>query len=342
MMSIEAAGHAGRVGAADAGCARRSLAAGVIAALSLTAAPALLAQSFPAKPIRFVVGFPAGGGADLAGRTVAQKLAESLGQNVLVDNRPGASGNIAAEVVAKSPPDGHTLFVATITLSTNASLYSKLPFDAQRDFAPISLLTTVPIVIVVHPSLPARSPRELTAIARARPGELAFASAGNGTAGHLSGEMFKQMAQVALTHVPYKGSPPALTDLLGGQVPVMFDGLNTSFPHIRSGRARAIAVTTAKRAPVLPETPTLAESGLAGFDSATWTGLLAPAATPASVLDRLNGEVVKALNAPDARERLVGLGSEVAPMTRAEFAAYLRAEIAKWARVVKAAGIRID
>jgi tripartite-type tricarboxylate transporter receptor subunit TctC len=310
--------------------------------LAYAACGTATAQTYPQKPIRFVVGFPAGGGADLAGRSVAQKLAEQFGQNVLVDNRPGASGNIAAELVAKSAPDGHTLFVSTITLSTNASIYAKLPFDAQRDFAPISLLTTVPIVIVVHPSLPARTARDLIGIAKARPGELAFASAGNGTAGHLSGEMFKQMAAVALTHVPYKGSPPALTDLLGGQVPIMFDGLNTSYPHVRAGKVRALAVTTKKRAAVVPDVPTLDETGLAGFDAATWTGLLAPAATPAPVLDRLNSEVVRALNAPDVKERLVGLGSEIAPMTRDQFAAYLRDEIAKWARVVKAAGIRAD
>jgi len=313
-----------------------------MAALALAVAAPAGAQGYPSKPLRLVVGFPAGGGADLAGRSVGQKLAEQLGQNVLVDNRPGASGNIAAEVVARSAPDGHTLFVSTITLSTNASLYSRLPFDAQRDFAPISLLTTVPIVIVVHPSLPARSARDLVGLARARPGELVFASAGNGTAGHLSGEMFKQMAGVALTHVPYKGSPPALTDLLGGQVPIMFDGLNTSYPHVRAGKVRALAVTTKKRAGVVPDVPTLDETGLAGFDAATWTGLLAPAATPAAVLDRLNAEVQKALNAPDVRERLVGLGSEVAPMSRADFATYLRNEIAKWAQVVKAAGIRAD
>jgi tripartite-type tricarboxylate transporter receptor subunit TctC len=312
------------------------------ALLAVATCASASAQTYPQKPIRFVVGFPAGGGADLAGRSVAQKLADSLGVNVLVDNRPGASGNIAAELVAKAAPDGYTLFVSTITLSTNASIYAKLPFDAQRDFAPISLLTTVPIVIVVHPSLPARTARDLIGLARARPGDLAFASAGNGTAGHLSGEMFKQMAAVALTHVPYKGSPPALVDLLGGQVPIMFDGLNTSYPHARAGKMRALAVTTRKRAAVLPDVPTLDETGLAGFDAATWTGLLAPAATPAPVLDRLNAEVVRALNAPDVRERLVGLGSEVAPMSREQFAAYLRDEIAKWARVVKAAGLRAD
>ena len=301
------------------------------------------AQSWPAKPIRFIVSFPPGGSADIIARALAQKLSEpgSLGQQVLVDNRAGAGGNIGVDLAAKSAPDGYTIVLgAAGAIVINQSLMGGLPYDPQKDLAPISLLATIPIVLAVHPSTPANSVRELIALARSKP--LAFASAGNGTAMHLSGELFKLKAGLDLQHVPYKGSGPAVTDLMGGQVPVAFVDLSSALPHIRSGRVRALAVAGGKRTITAPEIPTIAESGVPGYDAVGWFGLFAPAGTPRDIINRLNAEVRRIMQLPDVRERALSSGAEPAADTPEEFAAYIRTEIPKWAEVVKVSGAKAN
>ncbi|MGZ5089945.1 MAG: Bug family tripartite tricarboxylate transporter substrate binding protein [Burkholderiales bacterium] len=311
--------------------------------ISLLIPAVALSQAYPAKTIRLVVGVPAGGTNDVVARLVGQKLGAQLGQQIIVDNRAGANGNIGAELVAKSPPDGYTLFLASIgTNSINPSLYPKMPFDTLRDFAPISQLTSIPQVIVVHPSVPARDVKQLIAYARSKPGLLSFASGGTGSAGHLAGELFKSRASVDMLHVPYKGSAPALTDLLGGQVALMFDQIVTSLPHVRSGKLRALAVTTAMRSSVAPDIPTVSESGLPGYSITTWHGLLAPAATPGNIISRLSGETAKALESPDVREKFLVQGAEPTPSTPEQFGAFIKAEIEKWANVVKISGAKLD
>src|SRR5512144_2335881 len=271
------------------------------------------AQDYPTKPIRIVVPFPPGGATDLLARAVAQRLTEKWGQAVLVDNRPGAGGNIGSELVAKSAPDGYTLEMGTVgTHSINASLYAKMPYDHVKDFVPIILVAGVPNVLVVNPALPVNSVQELVAYAKANPGKLNFASSGNGTSIHLSGELFKVMAGVQMTHVPYKGSAPALQDLIGGQVQLMFDNLPPSLPQIKAGKLRALAVTTATRSPALPDLPTIAESGLPGFEASSWFGIVAPAGTPPAIVAKLNAEVAKWLASPEAQEKLLALGANPA------------------------------
>jgi tripartite-type tricarboxylate transporter receptor subunit TctC len=314
----------------------------VVALLAVAVAAPLAAQPFPSRPIRIVVGFPAGGGADLAARAVGQRVAEKVGQPVVVENRPGASSNIAAELVARSSPDGYTLFAATINVATSPALFPKLAWDPLKDFAPISLISKVPIVLVVNPAVPARTVKEYVALAKRQAGATNFASSGSGSAGHLSGELFRETAGVNMVHVPYKGSPPALADVIGGHVDAMFDGLLTALPQIRAGKVRALAVSTAERAAALPEVPTMAESGLRGFDTATWTGLLAPRLTPVEVLNRLNAEVVKALGVAEVRDRLVAQGANVVPTTREAFDRFLRAEIERWRKVIEASGAKAD
>src|SRR4029453_1006317 len=258
----------------------------------------------PPKPVRVVVPFPAGGTTDILARAAAQKLSETWGQQAIVDNRPGAGGNIGAELVAKSAPDGYTLLMGTVgTHAINASLYPKMPYDHVKDFAPVILVAGVPNVLVVHPSLPVNSVQELIAYAKANPGKLNFASSGNGTSIHLSGELFKVMTGVQMTHVPYKGSAPALQDLIGGQVQLMFDNLPPSPPQIKAGKLRALGVTSAARAPALPDLPTIAESGLPGFEASSWFGVLVPAGTPPSIVTKLNAEIAKWLPAPHAGEK---------------------------------------
>jgi len=304
---------------------------------------AVLAQAWPAKPIRFIVSFPPGGSADIIARALAQKLSEpgSLGQQVLVDNRAGAGGNIGVDLAAKSAPDGYTIVLgAAGAIVINQSLMGGLPYDPQKDLAPISLLATIPIVLAVHPSTPANSVRELIALARSKP--LAFASAGNGTAMHLSGELFKLKAGLDLQHVPYKGSGPAVADLMGGQVPVAFVDLSSALPHIRSGRVRALAVAGGKRTITAPEIPTIAESGVPGYDAVGWFGLFAPAGTPRDIINRLNAEVRRIMQLPDVRERALASGAEPAADTPEEFAAYIRTEIPKWAEVVKVSGAKAN
>jgi tripartite-type tricarboxylate transporter receptor subunit TctC len=301
------------------------------------------AQGYPNRTIRLVVPFPAGGTTDILAREVAQKLTEVLGQAVVVDNRPGAAGNIGSDLVAKSAPDGYTLLMGTVgTHAINPSLYSKMPYDHVKDFAPVVLVAGVPNVLVVNPALPVNSVSDLIKLAKDKPGQINFASSGSGTSIHLSGELFKTMAGIDMTHVPYKGSSPALTDLIGGQVQIMFDNLPSALPQIKGGRLRAIAVTSLKRAPVLPDIPTINESGLPGFEASSWFGVLAPAGTPAAIVARINTEVNKWLQSADAREKLLGQGAEAAGGSPEGFATHIRAESEKWAKVVKASGAKVD
>ena len=300
------------------------------------------AQAYPAKSVRVIAGFPPASGADITARVIGAKLYDVLGQQFLVDNRPGAGSNIAAEIAAKSPPDGYTLFIGTVANAINATLYSKLPFDFARDFAPVALTTAAPNVLVVHPSVPARSVRELVALARSRPGQLNFASAGTGTAPHLSGELFKAMAGVSLVHIPYKGSPPAVTDLLAGEVALMFAPASSVLPQVQAGRLRALAVTTSSRLPSLPDLPTVAESGLKGYETLTWFGFVAPAKTPPAIVTRLNTEIVKVLALPDVRNQFAIQGIETFGGTPERFAEYIRDEIAKWAKAIKLSGAKAE
>jgi len=310
------------------------------------AAPLTFAQgaaNYPAKPVRLVVPFPAGGTTDILARAVAQRLSEAWGQQVIVDNRPGAGGNIGSDLVAKAKPDGYTLLMGTVgTHAINPSLYRNMPYDHVKDFAPVILVAGVPNVLVVNPSLPVHSVPELIAYAKANPGKLNFASSGNGTSIHLSGELFKAMTGVEMTHVPYKGSAPALTDLIGGQVQLMFDNLPSSLPFIKAGKLRALAVTSGARAAALPDLPTLAESGLPGFEASSWFGVLAPAGTSRDIVAKLNGAIAGWLASPEAKEKLLAQGAIAAGGTPEDFARHIGAETSKWAKVVKASGAHID
>ena len=302
-----------------------------------------LAQSYPSRPVRLVVPFPAGGTTDILARAMAEKLSGALGQQFVVDNRPGAGGNIGSDIVAKSPPDGYTLLMGTVgTHAINPSLYPKMPYDHVKDFVPVVLVAGVPNVLVVNPTVPAKTVAELIALAKEKPGTINFASSGNGTSIHLSGELFKLLAGVQIAHVPYKGSAPALTDLIGGRVQIMFDNLPSALPHIKGGKLRALAVTSSKRAPALPDLPTIAESGVAGFEASSWFGILAPAATPRDIVQRINAEANKALHAPDMREKLLAQGAEAVGNSPEFFADYIRTETVKWAKVVKDSGARVD
>ena len=314
-----------------------------IAALLAVFAQNAFAQAYPTHSIRLVVPFPAGGTTDILARAAAQKLSESLGQAVVVDNRPGAAGNIGADLVAKSAPDGYTLLMGTVgTHAINPSLYAKMPYDHVKDFVPVVLVAGVPNVLAVYPAFPVNSVAELIALAKSKPGTINFASSGSGTSIHMSGELFKALAGVDMTHIPYKGSSPALTDLMGGQVQIMFDNLPSSLPLIKAGKLRAIAVTSLTRAPALPDVPTISESGLPGFEASSWFGVLAPAGTPAPIVAKLNADVNKWLQSPEAREQLLAQGANAAGGTPEQFAAHIRAETEKWAKVVKASGAKAD
>lgn len=298
---------------------------------------------FPAKALRFVVPFPAGGPLDIAARVIAQEMTRHWRQPVIVDNRPGAGGNIGADFVAKSAPDGYTILMGAVsTHAINVSLYRNLPYDPVADFAPVTLVTTVPNVLVVHPSLPAQSVRQLIALAKARPDPLHFASGSTGSAGHLAGELFNNMAGVHMTHVPYKGAVAAVTDLLGGHVEMMFDNLASALPNVQTGRLRALAVTTRRRAPQMPATPTLDEAGLADFDIGTWFGVLAPAATPREIVAALHAEIVRGLQTTTVKERFATLGAIAAGGTPGDFGALIKAEITKYEKIVRASGARAD
>ncbi|MCX7135838.1 MAG: tripartite tricarboxylate transporter substrate binding protein, partial [Proteobacteria bacterium] len=292
---------------------------------------------------RYVVPFPAGGPLDIVARAIGQELNKSWGQPVVIDNRPGAGGNIGADLVAKAPADGYTILMGAVsTHAINVTLYNKLPYDPIRDFAPVTLITSVPNVLVVHPSVPANNVKELIALAKSRPGQLNFASGSTGSAGHLAGELFNSMAGVRMTHIPYKGAAPAVVDLMAGHVSLMFDNMSSALPNIKATRVRALAVTTLKRSPLLPQLPTISDAGLRGFDIATWFGIFAPAGAPPDIVARLNGEIVRILHTPEMKERLALLGAEPIGNKPDEFAAFVRAEIPKYAKVIQASGASAD
>ena len=313
------------------------------AAVALAVSAPAAAQIYPSKPVRMVLPYPPGGGSDTIGRPLAQKLTESLGQQVVVENRGGANGNIGMEFAARAAPDGHTIvFALTAQLAINPGLYGKLPYDPVKDFAPITLLGTGAYILVVHPSLPAKSLKQLVALAKAQPGQIAYSSSGNGSGGHLAAELLNSMAGIKMLHVPYKGGGPALMDLIAGQVQVLFSTQLASWPHIQSGRIRALAVSTAKRPVSIPDLPTVAEAGLPGYDSGVWYAVLAPAGTPHDIIMRLNGEIIRALNQPDYRGLLVNNAIDPIGSPPEQLGAYIKTELVKWAKVVKNAGVRVD
>ena len=318
---------------------RRSVVLG--AASASLAAPAL-AQGFPSKPIRLVVPYSAGGGADTTARLIAPKLQEALGQTVVIDNKPGAGGAIGDDFVAKASPDGHTLLIGAFAHAVNPSLMAKMPFRTPDDFAPVSLLVTVPELLVVTPSFPAKTVGELVAMAKAQAGKLSYASSGNGSAQHLAAELFKMRTGTDIQHVPNQGGALAVADVAAGHVPFYFGNMSSALPQVRAGRVRALAVTSPQRSPAAPEIPTMAEAGVTGCEISEWNALLAPAGTPPATIDRLNVELVKILRQDDIKAKFADLGAQTIGSTPAELAAFLRAEQAKWAEVVKAAAVKIE
>ena len=320
----------------------KTLASMIAAGLTLVSALCCMAQGYPSRPVRLVVPYAAGGPVDIVGRIVGQKLSEAFHQQVIVDNRAGGGGNIALEIVARAAPDGHTLLMgANGVIAINPSLYTTMPVDTQKDFAPISTIATSPMILVVHPSVAAGSVKDLIALAKARPGGINYASSGSGSTAHLSSELFKSMARIDMVHVPYKGAGPALTDLVGGQVQVMFTGVSSTLPFVKSGRLKALAVSSEKRLPLLPEMPTVAES-LPGYEVLTWYGVFAPAATPRAIVDRVHATLVAIFATADAKARLAALGADAQTNTPQEFAQAVKREIAKWAQIVKESGARAE
>ena len=314
---------------------------GVALLASLACGPAA-AQAFPSKPLRWVVPFPPGGAMDVIARTLAERMAVPLGQSVVVENRPGAGGNIGSDLVAKAPADGHTLLIVSIGHAVNPALYPTLPFDAQRDFEPVSMLAVVPNMLVAHPSVPAQTTRQIVELARAQPGKLTYASAGNGTSIHLAGELFASMARVEMVHIPYKGSGPAVTDLIGGQVNLMFDSITSSLPHVKAGRLKAFAVTGAKRSKTVPELPTIAEAALPGYELNPWFAVFVPAKTSKAAVERLHRELVAGFDHPETQKKLDAIGAEKVAGSPAELAATLKQETERWARIVRERGIKAD
>jgi len=305
--------------------------------------PGAAQAAYPDKPIHLLVPFPPGGAADLMARSLGQKLSQQLGQAVVLDNRGGAGGTIAAETVARAAPDGYTLLFGTMgTQAINPNLYAALRYDPLKDFAPVSLTHATPRVLVVHPQVAVKNIAELIALAKARPGEITFGSAGNGSSGHLAGEYFKSLTGVSMTHVPYKGTSGAMVDLLAGRISMSIDAPAAYLEYIRNGQVRALGVTSLKRMAILPEVPTIAESGVPGFDISNWLGVLAPAHTPAAIVNRLNGEIVQAMNDAQMRKQLGEAGIEAMSSSPAQFSAFINSEVAKWARVVKASGAHMD
>jgi len=313
----------------------------LLAFLAVVAIPAF-GQGYPQKPIRIVVPFPAGGTTDILARAIGQKLTEQWKQQVIIDNRPGAGANIGAEVAARSPPDGYTLFGISTAHAINPSLYGKLAYDPIRDFAPVTNVAVVSQILTVHPSLPVKSVQAFIAYAKARPGELNYSSAGNGSQPHLTAELFKSMTGIGIVHVPYKGAPSAMVDLLAGQVALTFATAPSAVPYIRTGKLRALGVSTAKRINALPDIPTIAEAGVAGFEAVGWNGLVVPAATPTAIIERLHGAIVKIVEEPSMSKYLADQGADPWTMTPAQYGDYIKSEVAKWAKVVKASGAKID
>ena len=317
---------------------RRFLAACAIALLSTS----LWAQSWPSKPIRMIIAFPPGGPTDLVSRVLAQKLSEQLGQQVFVDNKPGAGGNIAAELAAKAAPDGYTVFYNTSAIVIGPALYGKVNYDTLKDFAPVLLTASVPLVLVVNPQLPTRSVKEFLDLAKARTGALNYSSSGTGTITHLASAMMSTQTGIQTQHIPYKGSAPGLVDLAAGQTQFMIDTMNTVLPYVRDNRLRGLAVTSSKRSALMPELPTLAEAGLPGFEAAAWQGIVVPTGTPVEIIQKLNAEANKALAHPDIRARLAAQGADILGGTSAEYAAYLRSEMPRWAKAVKDSGAKAE
>ncbi|HEY6720356.1 MAG TPA: tripartite tricarboxylate transporter substrate binding protein [Burkholderiales bacterium] len=310
-----------------------------LAALAISASAQ--AQGYPAKPIRMIVAYPPGGGTDIVGRMVAQKLSEALGYSVVVENRGGASGNIGTELAARAAPDGYTILMGNVAPNAiNVSLFKSLPFDPVADFAPVSLVASTPNILVVHPSTPVRAVKELVALAKAKPGTLNFASAGVGSSSHLAGELFRILAGADIVHVPYKGAGPAMVDVLSGQVQLYFATMPAAMPHVKSGRLAPVAVTSAMRSQILPDLPTIAQSGVPGYEASTWYGVLVPAHTPGAAIARLHENIARILAVPETRERLADQGFEPIGNSPEEFGAYIKSEIAKWSKVIGDAGIR--
>lgn len=297
---------------------------------------------FPNKPLHWVVPFPPGGAMDVIARTLGERMSASMGQPVLIENRPGAGGNIGSEAVARAAPDGHTMMIVSIGQAVNPGLYPKMAFDPQKDFEPVALLAVVPNMLVSHPSVPAKTVRDVIELARAQPGKLTYASAGNGTSIHLAGELFASMAKIDMVHVPYKGSGPAVTDLIGGQVQLMFDSITSALPHVKGGKLRAYGVTTAKRSRTLPDLPTIAEAGLPGYDLSPWFATFVPAKTPRSIVERLNAEMLRALKLPETQQRFDAIGAESVGGTPEELGAHLKRETERWSRILRERGIRAD
>jgi len=301
------------------------------------------AETYPAKPVRIIVPFPPGGPVDTLARIVGQHLSPALGQQVIVDNRPGANGIIGTDLASKAAPDGYTLLMGNLgPIAINVSLYRKLPYDPVKNFAPVAMVAVAPQILVAHPSLPARSVRELVQLAKARPGQLVYGSPGTGSGAHLSMELFKTMARVDIVHIPYKGATPALADLLGGQTSLVLSSIVPAQPFVKTGKLRGLAVTGRTRAPALPGVPTMAESGLPGFEALAWFGVLAPAGSPQVIVSRLNSEIARILQKPEIKDQLAGFGSEPGSGTPEDFAAYIKAEIGKWRKVIGDAGIKAE
>ena len=320
-----------------------SIASAVVLGAGLLGGTSALAQAYPTKPVTIIVPFAAGGTTDILARIIGQALTAELGQSVVVDNRAGAGGNIGGQAAAKAAPDGHTLFMGTVgTHAINASLYKKMPFDPVKDFAPLTRVANVPNLLVANPAQPYKSVKDLIAYAKANPGKVNFGSSGNGSSIHLSGELFKSLAKVDMQHAPYKGSAPAVTDLLGNQIGIMFDNMPSAIQHVRSGKLVPLAVTTAKRSPELPNVPTIAEAGVPGYEATSWFGMFAPAGTPAPVLAKLNAAIVKVLAQPDVKKKINEQGAEVYSETPEQFAAFIQAESVKWGKVVKESGASLD
>ncbi|MDB5905211.1 MAG: Tripartite-type tricarboxylate transporter, receptor component TctC [Betaproteobacteria bacterium] len=314
----------------------------LLALCAVAPVAAYAADAWPTRPVRMIVAYPPGGGTDIVGRVMAQKLTETLGHTVVIDNRGGASGNIGSELAARANPDGYTLLMGNVAPNAiNVSLFKKLPYDPVKDFAPVSLVAITPNILVVNPTVPVKTVKDLVALAKAKPGVLNFPSAGVGSSSHLAGELLKILAKVDMVHVPYKGGGPALVDTISGQMQLMFATMPAAMPHVKSGKVRPIAVTTEKRSQTMPELPTIGES-VKGYEASTWYGLLAPAGTPAAIVTRLHQDTVKILAMPDMREKLGAQGIEPVGGTPAEFGAYIKSEIAKWGRVIREAGIKAE